>query len=154
MVHRGPDRATVWVANGANPIIDADTDSPELTVPGYGDLGVVNQATKSVTWSAKSAHSTPAGRRNTSTTTVADLLNSGNLVLRGCAPPNTVAELRPLVRHAASQRVARPQQGHRREHPPRLQEELGHPVRIQVLRLARVRHLLGHQRVERQVLQQ
>jgi len=74
----------VWVANGANPVIDADADaaSPELTVSGSGggDLVVVNQAgaAKSVTWSARSAHDTA---KNATNTTVAVLLNSGNLVL-------------------------------------------------------------------------
>jgi len=76
----------VWVANGANPVIDADADaaSPELTVSGSGggDLVVVNQAgaAKSVTWSARSAHDDDPAK-NATNTTVAVLLNSGNLVL-------------------------------------------------------------------------
>ncbi|PAN32328.1 hypothetical protein PAHAL_5G478700 [Panicum hallii] len=75
-----PRLTTVWVANGANPVVDADADaaSPELTVSGGGDLVVVNQATRSVTWSARSAHDTA---KNATSTTVAVLLNSGNLVL-------------------------------------------------------------------------
>ncbi|CAD6342855.1 unnamed protein product [Miscanthus lutarioriparius] len=54
-----PDRTTVWVANGANPIIDADAGSPQLTVSGDGDLAVVNHATKSVTWSARASTTRP-----------------------------------------------------------------------------------------------
>jgi len=76
-----PDRTTVWVANGANPITDADDGSPELTVSGDGDLAVMNQATKSVTWSARSAHNTTTAAANTTTTAIAVLLDSGNLVL-------------------------------------------------------------------------
>ncbi|KAG2595567.1 hypothetical protein PVAP13_5KG084387 [Panicum virgatum] len=74
----------VWVDNGANPVIDADAASPELTVSGSGggDLVVVNQAgaVKSVTWSARSAHDDDPAKNATNTTVVV-LLNSWNLVL-------------------------------------------------------------------------
>ncbi|XP_062193299.1 G-type lectin S-receptor-like serine/threonine-protein kinase At2g19130 [Phragmites australis] len=72
-----PNLTTVWVANGANPIMNAaDSDLPELTVSADGDLVAVNQATKSIIWSAQSAQDTTKN-----TTTIAVLLNSGNLVL-------------------------------------------------------------------------
>ncbi|XP_006645511.1 G-type lectin S-receptor-like serine/threonine-protein kinase At2g19130 [Oryza brachyantha] len=75
-----PSRTTVWVANGADPVMDgASADSPELTVSGDGDLVVLHPATKSITWSTQSAN---VSTKNTTTNnTAAVLLNSGNLVL-------------------------------------------------------------------------
>ncbi|KAK3163929.1 hypothetical protein QOZ80_1AG0010330 [Eleusine coracana subsp. coracana] len=71
-----PNLTTVWVANGANPVIDDIAAGwPELRVSDGGDLVVVNGATKSQTWSARSTNGT------TTTNTTAVLMNSGNLVL-------------------------------------------------------------------------
>ncbi|OEL28074.1 G-type lectin S-receptor-like serine/threonine-protein kinase [Dichanthelium oligosanthes] len=75
-----PNHTTVWVANGANQVMDGDA-SPELAVSGDGDLVVVNKATRSVTWSARSTHDTAKNTTAATNATVAVLLNSGNLVL-------------------------------------------------------------------------
>ncbi|KAI5005580.1 hypothetical protein ZWY2020_032823 [Hordeum vulgare] len=70
-----PDLTTVWVANGANPILDGA--SPELAISADGDLAVFNRANATITWSTKSAN----GSGSTANDTSAVLLNSGNLVL-------------------------------------------------------------------------
>ncbi|KAF0918237.1 hypothetical protein E2562_023320 [Oryza meyeriana var. granulata] len=76
-----PNLTTVWVANGAEPIMDgasAAGTSPELTISGDGDLVALHPAAKSITWSTQSAN---VSTKNTTNNTAAVLLNSGNLVL-------------------------------------------------------------------------
>ncbi|KAB8080029.1 hypothetical protein EE612_000364 [Oryza sativa] len=76
-----PNRTTVWVANGGEPIMDAaDAGSPELTISGDdGDLVALHPTTKSIAWSTNvSAKNFTSNSNNTA----AVLLNSGNLVLQ------------------------------------------------------------------------
>ncbi|CAA2959647.1 G-type lectin S-receptor-like serine threonine-kinase At4g27290 isoform X1 [Olea europaea subsp. europaea] len=62
----------VWVANRENPI---GNSSEVLTISPDGDLVLLNYITGFITWSSNSSKSEPG--------TVAQLLESGNLVLRG-----------------------------------------------------------------------
>ncbi|TVU21766.1 hypothetical protein EJB05_31424, partial [Eragrostis curvula] len=79
-----PNTTTVWVANGANPIIAA-TGSPELRVSDDGNLVVVDQATRALTWSTRSG----SANGTTTTNTTAVLLNTGNLVLLNASSSNS-----------------------------------------------------------------
>ncbi|KAL6651008.1 hypothetical protein ACP70R_009933 [Stipagrostis hirtigluma subsp. patula] len=60
-----------WVANRENPL--ADATSSELTISGDGNLVIFNRANRSVFWSSQV--------NTTTNSTVAVLLNTGNLVL-------------------------------------------------------------------------
>ncbi|CAN6275507.1 unnamed protein product [Urochloa humidicola] len=69
----------VWVANREKPIADPDLPATHLQISGDGNLAVIsNHATQSVIWSTH----IPNNSNKTSNTTVAILLDSGNLVIQ------------------------------------------------------------------------
>lgn len=73
-----PTRTTVWVADGASPIMDAGA-TPQLAISDNGSLAVSNRATNSITWST---HNTQPQSPTNMNKTVGVLLNTGNLVLQ------------------------------------------------------------------------
>ncbi|CAN6168083.1 unnamed protein product [Urochloa humidicola] len=73
--HKVTKLTPLWSANGESPVVDPA--SPELAIADDGNLVILDQATRDVIWST---------RANTTTnSTVAVLLNDGNLVLRSSA---------------------------------------------------------------------
>ncbi|KAJ1290900.1 hypothetical protein BS78_02G278200 [Paspalum vaginatum] len=64
--------APLWSANGESPVVDPV--SPELAISGDGNLVILEQATRSVIWSTRA--------NITANSTIAVLLNNGNLVLQ------------------------------------------------------------------------
>uniref|UniRef100_A0A0E0KQI4 non-specific serine/threonine protein kinase n=1 Tax=Oryza punctata TaxID=4537 RepID=A0A0E0KQI4_ORYPU len=68
-----PKLTPLWTANGENPVMDPT--SPELAISGDGNLAILDEATKFIIWSTHA-------KFTANDTTIAVLLNNGNLVLR------------------------------------------------------------------------
>nr|XP_040257142.1 G-type lectin S-receptor-like serine/threonine-protein kinase At2g19130 [Aegilops tauschii subsp. strangulata] len=75
-----PKLTPVWVANGENPIIDPA--SSVLTIISDGNLVILNRATKSTIWSART--------NATTNDTIALLLNNGNFILQSSSNSSSV----------------------------------------------------------------
>lgn len=71
--HNVPDKSVVWVANRVNPF--TNTSGVRLKIIDTGQLALLTADNKSI-WSTNSSRSLPVKN------TVAQLLNSGNLVVR------------------------------------------------------------------------
>lgn len=77
---RVPKLTQVWVANGDNPL--TDQASSELKISDNGNLVIFSQATNSMVWSTQA--------NTTSNSTVAILLNNGNLILQNSTNSSNV----------------------------------------------------------------
>ncbi|CAN6242138.1 unnamed protein product [Urochloa humidicola] len=77
-----PLLTSVWVANREKPIADPDLPATHLQISGDGNLAIMsNHATKSIIWSTHIPNNS-IKTSNTTTTTIAILLDTGNLVIK------------------------------------------------------------------------
>uniref|UniRef100_A0A452XD21 non-specific serine/threonine protein kinase n=1 Tax=Aegilops tauschii subsp. strangulata TaxID=200361 RepID=A0A452XD21_AEGTS len=88
-----PVFTTVWVANREEPITHPNINSTQLKITRDGNLVIVvkhaNAGTESLVWSTHMINRTQTSNINTTTTSAAVLLNTGNLAVKVTDSPSS-----------------------------------------------------------------